>query len=107
MASHSIRASVCHEAQRHLQQKMLVVEGAVQKRKILGLCYLHWMGMKIQLQCAHRDLTSRYEHVIQHRCDNQLLRTCRCRITPHFNDDYHCESGKVLLSTLNGSAQEQ
>ena len=59
MASHSIPASVCHEAQRRLQQKMLVVSRAVQKRKILGLCYLHWMGMKIQLQCAHRDLTTR------------------------------------------------
>ena len=59
MASYSILASVCHEAQRHLQQKMLLVARAVQKRKILGLCYLDWMGMKIQLQCAHRDLTTR------------------------------------------------
>ena len=48
------------------------------------------------------------EYARQHRCDNQLSRTCRCRITPHFNDDYHRESGKVLLSTLNEwSAQEQ
>ena len=59
MASYSILATVCHEAQRHLQQKMLLVARAVQKRKILGLCYLDWMGMKIQLQCAHRDLTIR------------------------------------------------
>ena len=87
---------------------MLVVASADRKRKILVLCYPHWMYMKNQLQCARHDLTSRYEHVIQHRRDNQLLRTCRCRITPHFNDDYHRESGKVLLSALNEwSAQEQ
>ena len=84
MASHSIPASVCHEAQRRLQQKMLVVARAGQKRKILGLCYLHWMGMKIQLQCAHRDLTTRVSMQ-----DNINAITCNCApvaivALPHF-----------------------